>query len=273
MEAIHSRGLFASASAAAVFVVISLLVLGAFDTPLRSLRFSYERAQFRAHPSAELAFQYGSEHLNSSKRRAYDIEAAEHFFLQAAFLNSDLPYLNHELARIAFLKGDFDTALVRINREIALYGDIEPNTYYVRGLIHGYSGEYDEAVTDYERYIASDPTNWAALNDLAWVFLKAERFQEASDISRRGLSYFPDNPWLLNTNAIAQYELDDFEGAYESARKAQQAVQTLTVREWLTAYPGNNPATARDGMETLKVSIEQNMHSITLALASSVGQN
>jgi len=249
------------------------LVLGALDAPLRSLRISHERAQFRAHPSAELAFQYGGEHFNSSKRRAYDIEAAEYFFLQAAFLNPKLPYLNHELARIAFLNGDFDTALVRINREIALYGDIEPNTYYVRGLIRGYRGDYDEAVADYERYVASDPTNWAALNDLAWVLLKAERSQEADDVSREGLSYVPDNPWLLNTNAIAKYELGDFEGAYESARKAQRAVQTLTVQEWLIAYPGNDPKVATDGMNTLKASIEQNMHSVELALASGIVQN
>ncbi len=232
---------------------------------------AYVQALVRYHlnPSATKALELASMHFNSGNSFLYDIDTAERY-LKAAYLEDpETPYLNHQLARVAFLRGDFDLGLAYIDREIQLQGETSPNAYYVRGLILGYMGRYDEAADSYAIYLIHDPNNWAALNDYAWVLLKANRANEAKIAIEKGLAFFPTNPWLLNTHAIALYELGDREGALQSAEAAQSNVENLTEKEWLIAYPGNDPAVAAEGIATLEKSIAENMHSIEVETVSS----
>jgi len=223
-------------------------------------------------PSPQLAYAYGERHFDAQYQGEYDIARAEHFFLLAAAQDQDLPYLYHELARISFLNGDFTVALAQINYQIALHGDSEPNSYYVRGLIEGYMGQYAVAAEDYKHYIQFDPQDWAAMNDYAWVLLKAGQAQEAVYVTERGLQLFPGNSWLLNTNTVALYENGDLSVAEKQAAAAVAASKTLTVAQWLTAYPGNDPAVASEGIVSLQNSAEQNMHTVEVAIASSTVQ-
>ena len=140
-----------------------------------------------------------------------------------------------------------------------MHGNAAPNSYYVRGLIEGYMGSYANAADSYERYLATDPGNWAALNDYAWVLLKSERFEEALKATETGLGYFPDNAWLWNSKAIALFELARYEEARDAVMRASETVGGISEQKWLTAYPGNDPRTAGDGVRTLKDSIAQNM--------------
>ena len=170
-------------------------------------------------------------------------------------------------------KGDFEKAIARINAEINLPGGpITPSSYYIRGLIEGYMGDYAASAKDYEKYLESDPHNWAALNDYAWALLKGQKFEEAADVTARGLVYFPDNAWLLNSSATAFFELGRYDEALAQARKAQSAVAELSEKQWLTAYPGNDPKVARAGIATFQKAVEDNIHAITLKVASSTVQ-
>ena len=252
-------------------VVIVCLFMGiAF---FRQIEISFEKASIALFPSAQRAFEYGERHFNARTRGEYNIAVAEYFFGKAADIDANTPYLYHELARIAFLKGDFEVAMALINSQIHLMGDNAPNSYYIRALIEGYKGEYAASARDYEYFLKFQPTNWAAANDHAWVLLKAGRAKEASDATARALEWFPDNPWLLNTNATARYELHDYDGALLAAQKASVEVAKLSEAEWLQAYPGNDPRIADKGIVAFKKAVQDNIHSIALALASSAVQS
>lgn len=233
----------------------------------------YPEIRMRLKPEASFAFEQGTRFLDAgSNTEEYDIDRADRFFRSAASIDPKYPYLYHQLARISFLKGDFSKALAQINRQIAEYGDQTPNSYYVRGLIEGYMGDYEASIADYQEYLKSDPHNWAAINDYAWVLLKAERAEEVVAVTDDGLKYFPDNAWLLNTNAIALYEVGDIERAREQAKKALVAASQVSEQAWLSAYPGNDPRIAQEGISAFVEAARQNMHTIAVASASSTVQ-
>ncbi len=259
-----------SATSIAVLVLIVALVVGLVARqPVIAL---WEDVSIVLFPSADRAMRYGERHLDARNVDAYDTQRAEDMFHIAARLDPNTPYVYHELARIAFLRGNFQTALQLITLQIEKTGDSEPNSYYVRGLIEGYMGEYAAAEADYSHFLQSDPKDWAAMNDYAWILLKAKKPEEALIVTTQGLATFPDNPWLLNSNAIALYELGKSDAAFAVAQNAVRAVQKVTIAQWLTAYPGNNPRDAQSGIDSLKNASTDNMHMIADALATSTVQ-
>ena len=260
------------ARAAGLTALFALAVVLTWEVAPQNTRNILEDTAYRFDPTAARAFAYGERHFNAKNRSGYDIERAEYFFNKAADIDPTTPYLYHELARIAFLKGDFETAMVLIDSQIELMGDAAPNSYYVRGLIRGYRGEYANAAKDYEHFLQFHPANWAAINDYAWVLLKADRAQEAVDATLRGLGAFPYNAWLLSTNAAALYEVGHTKDALSQARAAVAAAGRVSENDWLTAYPGNDPQIAKEGVAALRAAARSNMHTIELALASSTVQ-
>ncbi len=253
-------------------VTATLLLLGLWTPTVRFVVDAYEDAMFRFSPSAGRAYEYGNRHFSAKKSSEYDIDRAELFFKRALALDPQIPYLHHQLARIAFLRGDFRNAMWHINKEIDINRSPSASSYYVRGLIEGYMKDYAESARDYERYLESDPHNWAALNDYAWVLLKAERFQDAVVATEKGLVDFPENPWLLNSRATGLYELGRYDEALVEVQKAQVAVSKLSESQWLTAYPGNDPRIAGQGIDAFKKAVEDNIHTIVMKLASSTVQ-
>ncbi len=256
----------AGVCAAALFAAFNFQGVEAAATKI------YEDVSYALYPGPQKAYAFGERHFNGQDVHNYDIRRAEYFFREALTYDADMLYLHHQMARIYFLRGDFGDAMTQINAQIATHGDDTPNSYYVRGLIEGYMGDYASAADDYEYFLKFSPTNWAGINDYAWVLLKAERFEDAAKATEEGLKYFPDNPWLLNSSAIALYETGNLTLAHERAQKAWDAVQKVSEKEWLHSYPGNDPAIAGDGMTTFRTAVSDNMHRIELALASSTVQ-
>lgn len=253
----------------ATAVVLLLAAIGiANTTRVQNL---YERISFAIHPTAEKAFLYGGRHFTSLDS-AYNIDTAEYYYQQAAALDTNTPYLFHELARIAFLRGKFPEALALINIQISKFGDTAINSYYVRALIEGYMEQYAAAEADYSHFLQARPNNWAAINDYAWVLLKAGKSSEAQKELERALSMFPGNAWLLNSYAIALYESGDTTAAYPRAAEAVVAARMVTREDWLTAYPGNDPGIADEGIAALKIATEENIHRIEAALHSGAVQ-
>lgn len=222
----------------------------------------YEWYTFAKNPTAEHAYEYGNRHFDVKLPRVYDLELAEKYYLRALAIDPKLPQVHHQIARIAFLKGDYTTALNHINAELIIHEGKTPSSYYVRGLIRGFIGEYAEAATDYEAYLRTDSENWAAINDYAWVLLKDNRPLEALIALDWGLIYWPQNAWLLNNKATALVELGQYEKARIAADAAAESLKTLTEKEWSMAYPGNDPLIAPEGLATFKRAVAENMHSI-----------
>ncbi len=247
----------------AVIIIVFLLVVLHIPSVRTFGMTAYEDVALMVDPSAARAYEFGNRHFDAVYPNDYDIERAATLFEKAHARDPALPLLQHQRARIAFLKGNFGEALTRINTEIA--ANPPPSSYYVRGLIKGFAGDYEGAAADYETYLRTDPTNWAAINDYAWVLLKDGRPHDALVALDWGIIFWPDNPWLLNGKAIAHYEIGQLELAAEAAARAEVAVEQVTEADWLQAYPGNDPLIAREGVEALRAAVQENVHTITLA--------
>ena len=254
----------------AFLAVVGLCFLpGPWHAPLANL---YEDISYSLHPSAERAYAIGVRHFNGQNPRTYNIHRAAAYFDRAVRLDPSLLYIHHEIARIHFLHGDFADAMAEINTQIAEHGDATPNSYYVRALIEGYMGEYASSAEDYEHFLKFYPHDWAGINDYAWVLLKAGRARDAEVATTEGLKYFPNNPWLLNSRAIALNELGRPKEAAVQIEQAWVAVQEVGRQEWLHSYPGNDPSVARQGLAAFRLAVAANMHTIDLALATSTVQ-
>lgn len=245
----------------AILASSNLLITGrSFSAP--GLNIVHERFLHALVPSAERAFIFGSRHLRSGDTEAYDVDLAEYFFLETVKLDPQYLYAYHQLARIAFLRGNFDLALVRINIELRRHAESVPRSYYVRGLVEGFRGEYQAATKDYETFLYFFPDSWAGINDYAWVLLRAGRINDAVSAIKKGLEVSPDNPWLLNSYATALYEIGDDMSARSAVSNALKAALLLTEEDWLKAYPGNDPRVATEGLAALREAVVGNMHTI-----------
>lgn len=210
-------------------------------------------------PSAERAYAYGNEKFDAQLPEDYDPVQAQKMYELALQLDPSMPYVRHQLARLEFLKGNFEAALVLIDAEIAmLNGPASPSSYYIRGLINGFAGNYTEAIRDYETYLALDPTNWAGTADYAWVLLKVNRSGTALLAINKVIDLWPDNPWLLNSKAIALSDLGMTEEAKRVGAKAVARVNVLTNEEWSHAYPGNDPLIAQEGVAAFRKAVREN---------------
>lgn len=253
-----------------MLVVFAVLVVLLYQVPQVRLgtHALYEDTALFLSPSAERAYVYGAKHFDAlAYPGVYDVARAQSLFEKTLELDPVYPYTHHQLGRIAFLRGDYVTALRHIDEELTLNLEPSPSTYYVRGLILGFMGRYDEAAKGFERFLAVTPENWAALNDYAWVLLKAGRIEEAAVAAEKGLVFAPDNPWLLNSAAIALYETGEVSQALVRARAAAEAAARVTEEEWLRAYPGNDPQLAGEGVASFQKSTLENIHTIETANA------
>lgn len=244
---------------AAVVVAIALLLVGSGIAQwTRDTGFIF-CARFPITQSASDAFKCGNHYFGVYGPAGYDVVKAEYYFGQAIKLDPTLPDVWHQYARIAFLRGDFSTALYRINMQFKERGDELMASYYIRGLIEGYAHDYASAEKDFLKFLAWDPNNWAANNDLAWVYFAQGKYVDVvkrlHGFATTGLS----NPWLLTTDAMSLYNLGDKKTAYEELLKARNAASKLSEADWIHAYPGNDPAVAGKGLSAFRKTIEDDI--------------
>ena len=189
---------------------------------------------------------------------AYDIQQAERYFHAALILNPMLEGPHYQLARIHFIRSDFSRAEVEINKELELHPDFR-RSYYVRGLVYGYSGRLEESEADFKTFLEWKPESWAGHNDLAWIYFQEGKYEEARDAARAGLKIAPDNPWLLNSLGVALLNTDDKRGAKKAFTKALSLLDSMAEADWGAAYPGNNPNIYDEGFLKMKESIQENL--------------
>lgn len=204
---------------------------------------------------AGMAFEIGNYYFNGG---AYDLARAERAYARALALDPARSGPRYQLARIAFLRSDFTSALAFINEEIALHPDFT-RAHYVRGLIHGYARRFSEAEADFSAFLEWKPQSWAGRNDLAWIYFAQGKFAEAEEEARIGLSFSPENPWLLTSRGTALINLDRGWEAEAVLAKALDAANQLSIEEWGRAYPGNDPALYPRGLTEMRRVIEANL--------------
>lgn len=209
--------------------------------------------------NANLEVELGNYYFNVLGEGAYDLKKAERHFKRALDFDNNIPDAWHQLARIDFLRGHFAEALVKINKQIEIHGDSFMASYYIRGLINGYAGNLAQAEADFKKFLIWDKNNWAAHNDLAWVYFKGGDYKKVETIARKGLAYNKNNPWLLTSLGAALLNQGKKSEAKKMFESAQAAAATLTEKDWSKAYPGNDPNIALNGLEAMKKTIEYNL--------------
>ena len=117
-------------------------------------------------------------------------------------LDPRLEISHYQLARIYFINSNFSSALAEINTEISLFPDFK-RSYYVRGLIYGYTNKLDKAVDDFKIFLEWKSESWAGHNDLAWVYFMKGDYKNSAATARDGLRYNPGNVWLNNSLGVA----------------------------------------------------------------------
>lgn len=189
----------------------------------------------------------------------HNLTAADFLYRAALVVDADVPDAWHQRARIAFIRGDFEEAKRMINTQIALHGDSFMASYYIRGLIYGFDKQYEPAIEDFKRFLVWDPDNWAANNDLAWLYFSQGRFKETEAQASRGLTANPGNPWLLMMRGMARFNIGEAQAALIDLRDAKEGAGHLTEEAWRRAYPGNDPRAATLGLAELHATIEKNI--------------
>ncbi len=188
----------------------------------------------------------------------YDLKKAEKYFRKVVSIEEDYPRVHYQLARINFLNARFAEAKSEINKEISLYPDFH-KSYYMEGLIAGYAGDFDTAINGFKEFQKYDSFNWAAYNDLSWIYFQKGDFELAKDVAIDGLEHAPNNPWLYNSLGIALLNLKEMSEAKIAFEKALQNIDKTTPEQWGKSYPGNDPKIYKDGYLATKESIVYNL--------------
>ena len=186
----------------------------------------------------------------------YNLTIAKWTYTTLANNDKVSQWANHQLARIYFVEGDYNTALLYIDNEIALYPD-NLNAYYIKGLIYGFMNNNHDAIEVF-KYYTSQTHTWAGHNDLAWLQFKIGDYQGALDTVDKVIVIHKDNVWLLNTRAIALYNLHRIAEAKIAIDKAKTELIKMTPERWGASYPGNDPSIYREGLAKMRQSVEDN---------------
>jgi len=208
-----------------------------------------------ARPSlAEYALSRANYNFNGG---AYNLSAAGNWYKAADFLGSNSDFVHYQLARIYFVENNLDGAKKEI--DIALVKN--PNNqraFYIRGLIDGFAKNYEEAISDFEKFTVWSPQEWAGWNDLAWVSYEAGDYAKAKNAALEGLKIDAENPWLLNNLGLAYLGLEEKNEAQAIFAKAKNNAEVLTLEKWKKAYPGNNPNYAEWNLAEFRANVKYN---------------
>ncbi|MBI2108958.1 MAG: hypothetical protein HYT93_02125 [Parcubacteria group bacterium] len=240
-----------------IFVIFVLVVLVLTRTKTGAVVF--DMFSLRGN-DANVFVQKGNYYFNVGGSGKYDLDRAAEYFNKALGVDPNVSDAWHQLARIDFLRGDFDGALEKINTQIELHGDSLMSSYYIRGLIYGYTKEYEKAEKNFLKFFEWDRNNWAVYNDLAWIYFQQGNYEKTRQTAEGGLAHFPNNPWLLNMTALAHMNLGNNEKAKIYFQKALFWAETLTESDWHRAYPGNDPNVAGQGVYEMKEAIRFNIN-------------
>jgi len=204
---------------------------------------------------APLAMEIGKYYFNDG---AYDLGKAKKAFEKAKQIDPELLGSRYQLSRIDFIQSRFQSALVLVNEELALHPEFD-RSYYLRGLIYGYSGKLSLAAEDFQKFLETHEKSWAAHNDLAWIYFRQGEFEKVALTAKKGLEWNPDNVWLLTTYGTALLNLNKKDEAKRILTQALEKAEALTLEEWGKAYPGNNPEEYERGLRVMRNTIRSNL--------------
>lgn len=118
--------------------------------------------------------------------------------------------------------GRFEKASEAINRAL-VFDPVNADAYLVRGRIMQLTGDERSAFESYEKYIALNPDNPYALNNVAFIYIQHTRFEEAPPLLERAIAQKADVAYFQNNLGIVYQQL----GQHQKAVEAFQAALTI----------------------------------------------
>src|SRR3989338_3773712 len=265
----RKQHIWISLLAVAVFVFLfsrdslARLAWQKYHSPAASLTLAYR--------DTKLLMQLGNYYFCGG---VYDLDKSERAYKKALRAEPGILWGHYQIARILFVnpvtassngvKGNYDGAIAEINKELETNPE-NLRSLYVRGLIYGYrnqTGDLERAADDFRRFTAWAPSEWAGYNDLAWILSKNGKYKEAKEATVRAFQNAEgagENPWLWNSQGVAELNLGEYKNAIKSFEKAKMLAEKLALEDWRKSYPGNDPASANSGLNQFKEAIRKNL--------------
>jgi tetratricopeptide (TPR) repeat protein len=250
-------------------IVFGLLTFSLFGASYIVMNSDYWQYQVPASLWGKGDFAVGQYFFNHDDNPggAYDLAKAQFFYERAITQNPQgNNLLWYQSGRVDFINGNFDTALLKFEKQREYFGDTVPNVYYMTGLTYAYRArvtdskeDWRKAEEDFQKAVSFFPgTPWPYV-DLAWVYFSQGKFEQMLPLLEKGLSYESNNPWLLNMYGLALLNTGEQKLAHEYFLFAEEMAEKVTVEEWGRSYPGNNPALWAEGLEEFRSLIKKNI--------------
>ena len=209
---------------------------------------------------------FGSESFGSKSIGSYiyNVDLAAKFFSMSKIPGQesgekDLMWVNYQLSRTEFIKGNLYNAVIYADKELELYPD-NCRTYYIKGLAYGYLEDLDNAIRDFEKFNSICVKNsWAGHNDLAWFWFRKGNMEKVVEVINEVKDIYADNPWLMNTYGVALLNQKKYAEAIKYLEIAKTSSSKMTEKDWGAAYPGNNPKIYGEGLSAMRQNIEKNI--------------
>ena len=271
----HKTALFFTG--ACLIAIVALGVAWSYTSaPTSAARYMWERyragtlAVMLDRTDADLAMFIGNYYFNGViGGGAYDPDAAQQAYAKAVSINSKILWGHYELARIHFVKGDFENALREVDAELGA-NPSNLRSLYIRGLIYGYRngpGDLKRAEEDFQLFTSWAPKEWGGYNDLAWILSLEGKNQKAEGVifsAFRNVPQGEENTWLWNALGVAELALGEYQKAAGSFEKAKTLASRLGPGDWRRAYPGNDPRGDESGLADFKKAIGENLSRATV---------
>lgn len=169
-------------------------------------------------------------------------------------------YVNYQLGRVHFIKGDSYKALEYLRAEESLHPE-NKRVHYMKGLTYGYLNLEELAIEEFAKFIEWKPESWAARNDKAWLEFRLGKIDDALQ-TIEPVAHLTDNAWVQNTYGTLLMNKKKYSEALRAYTYAKTAADKMTPKEWGAVYPGNDPRVYEVGLSATRKSIESNLQLI-----------
>ncbi|OLB48150.1 MAG: hypothetical protein AUI08_12035 [Gemmatimonadetes bacterium 13_2_20CM_2_65_7] len=219
------------------------------DSAYRDHRYDDATALFKTYTESRPKNPWGFYMLGLSAWKVGDRVQAESAFVQALRLDSTHVKSHLNLSRVLLEGGQPDSALVHIERAIAL-DSTSSEPLRLQGRAFEALSKTDSAIASYQRAIALDSTDVWALNNLGALYIRLERFQDAIEPLKAAVQR-NDKVATFHNNLGMALELTGQYRAAESEYRAAlaiegtygKAVTNLQRVEGLKEVPSKEPST------------------------------